>query len=474
MMRPALLTAAFVALAVSAICGETPRDPRDLMLPSIELTAPAPQDTTLSNGMKVLVFENHDVPIVTMSAHVSMGSRYLPNSDRVAYRLLSRLWDDGGAGALTPDEVDAAEAANGLTLSAFGDDAEVVVTAYMTRQDLVASLPLWRDLLLAPGWDRERLARSKAQLIKDIQGINDNPSRLVNTWFDRLLYGPDTPEGRVFSPAEIEAVTRDDLVDLHSRFVVPERTVVGVAGNLTLAEAIAYLEELFGTWVVDRESPPLDVWSWQPSPAPGVYWLPGDFQQCHIRMGRFLDDLTTTSPLYPHGNLVSFGVGYMRVYYATRQAGLSYGTATRIDIGRDRTRVLAFGSTAAENVVELLEMVRQEVSDVRERPLTDNEVAASKTFLASSVITRMETAGDVVQMYLSDIAEGLPAGFSQGMVARYNACTTEELAERTREWFDFGPSPVVLVVGQPAGGMADLEALGLGPVTVLEPIRFGY
>ncbi|MEZ4388023.1 MAG: insulinase family protein [Candidatus Krumholzibacteriia bacterium] len=473
MIRATIVAAALAMLAVTALPAEVPRDPRELVFPPIALTTPEPQEAVLSNGIRVLVFENHDVPIVSLAAHISMGSRYLSLAERPAYRLLSRLWGDGGIGDLSPAAADSAKAALGLTLSTRADEAEAVVEAAMTREDFAACLPIWRDLLVAPGWDEARLDRAKAQVLKDERGINDSPNRLARAVFDRLLYGPRTPQGHVCTAAEVEAVSAAELQALHARYVVPARTVVGVGGDLGLAEAVACLEATLGSWTTAGDPPPLTVWPVEPEPESGVFWLPQDLEQCHVRMGRFLPGLATTSPEYARAMLVSFGVGYSRVYYATRTAGLSYGSLTRLVIGRDRTYLEFLGATSAETLGELVAVARDELARVHAEPLDANELGAARTFLTGSLISRLETAGDIIRMTLRDIATGMPPGYSQGLVARYEAVTVEDLASGARAWMDFGPDPVVLVVGQPANGLADLEALGLGPVRVLEPIRFG-
>ncbi len=69
---------------------------------------------------------------------------------------------------------------------------------------------------------------------------------------------------------------------------------------------------------------------------------------------------------------------------------------------------------------------------------------------------------------------GRPAGFNQTLMDRYQSATVADLDRVDDTWLDFGPAPVVVVVGTPAGGAKSLEALGLGPVTVLEPIDFGH
>ncbi len=372
----ALTTVALVVVVGSSLAADaTPRHPEELTLEPLELVVPTPVDTTLAGGIRLLLFEDHAVPVVTVTAHVSMGARYLPPADRPAYRMLSRLWDDGGAGPYAPEEFDGQVAALGMTLGASARAREASVTAHMARDDLDVGVALWRDLLLEPRWDADRLARAQAQQIKDIQGINDNPNRLANTWFQRLLAGPDTPGGHVFTRAEIESVTRDD--------VRPDRTVIGVAGDMDLEEALARLEPLLAAWTTSGEAPPLTVWSWEPHPRPGVYLLPGDHNQCHIRMGRPVPDLTESSPDGALAKLVSFGVGYLRVYYEIRRAGLSYGTATILDVDADRATFRLSGSTQPDRVLDLFGSARGQIDRLTDTPLDESALATSRTFLLS-------------------------------------------------------------------------------------------
>ncbi|MBC8426762.1 insulinase family protein, partial [bacterium] len=216
-MLPVLLAAGFAAAA------DTPRHPDELSLGDLTFTMPEPVEARLSSGLRVMLFENHDLPLVTLSVHISMGNRYLPPERHTAYRVFGRLWDEGGAGERGPDEMDSRVAALGMSLSVGGAARQGYVTAAMAREDLDAGAELWRDLLLHPRFDAARLERAKARLLKDVQGINDNPNRLADTWFWRLLAGPDTPEGRVHTRAGIEAGGRPAVRGLLRRFVRPGR-----------------------------------------------------------------------------------------------------------------------------------------------------------------------------------------------------------------------------------------------------------
>ena len=464
--------------AVTAGAGDRPRHPDELSLPALEFDMPEPVELRLGNGIRVLLFENHDLPLVNLSAYLPMGDRFLPPSRHTASRLLSRVWDEGGIGDLAPDQVDAAVAALGMSLSAGVGDARAYVQASMVRDDLDEGAALWRDLLRRPRFDDERLERAKDRLLKDVQGINDNPRRLADTWIMRLVAGPDSPEGRVHTRAGIEAVSREDIAALYRMFVQPERVVVGVSGDIVPAQALALLEPLLGDWRGAADVPALEPHVWTRDPRPGVYLLPGDHEQCHLRISRGVPGLTDLSAFYPETKLLDFGFGYLRVYYRARGEGLSYGTTTRLTADADRGLLWAFGSTSPGKIADLITVVREELAGLSERPMSEEEVGTARTFVLGTQVRSMETARRVVGVRLDEIVLDRPSGYTADLIAGLQAATPESVAETAARYMDLGDAPVVLVVGDPVvgdpdGGVEVLESLGLGPVTVLEPVVFG-
>ncbi len=469
----ALLMLGTLLAAGPAASDDTPRHPDELELGELAFVMPEPVETRLSSGLRVLLFENHDLPLVNLAVYISMGNRYLPPEQHTAYRIFGRLWDEGGAGERSPEEMDERVAALGMSLSAGGGARRGWVSAAMVREDLAAGAELWRDLLLRPRFDEARLERARTRLLKDVQGINDDPSRLVGTWFWRLLAGPDTPEGRVHTRAGIEAVGREEVEALYREFVRPERAVVGVSGDVTLDEAVTLLEDLLGDWRFDDGVPPLTPHAWARETRPGVYLLHGDFGQCHVRAGRSVAGLTELADDWPEVQLLDFGLGYLRVFYRTRGEGLSYGTATRLVANADRAEFYAFGSTRPDKVVDLLTVVREEVEGLATRPFDAGETTTARTFMLGTKVRAMETARDIVRTHLEDLVRDRPDGFTERLVAGLQAAIPASVAAAAERYVGFGDTPVVVVVGTPEGGAEALEALGWGPVTVLETVVFG-
>ncbi len=471
-MKRIYLITVLMLVAFQAVA-ETPHHPDELVLSDLTFEMPIAEETFLSNGIRLLIFENHDLPLVHISAYLSTGSRYLTPDRYPVNRVLNRVWDEGGIGDLSADEVDVKKAALGITLNSGVSYAKAYVQTFMVREDLQDGVAMWGDLLLRPRFDQERIDRAKEQIIKDIEGANDNPDRLAELWFRRLLAGEGTPGWHNLTSEEIYAVTQEELQDLYEYHIRPERVVVGISGDITMDEAVDLLEPLVGNWKSETEAEDLEPFLWERKPKPGLYLLPGDFEQCHLRMGSDLPDLTDLSADFPEVKLLDFGVGYLRVYYRTRSEGLSYGTGTRFIAGMDRGKFYAMGSSKPEKIIQLISSVREEIDGLSTRPLDKDECETVRSFILGTKIQGMETARDIVSERLREIVLGQPDDYTASFIAGIQAASVESMARVANRYINFGPETVVLVVGNPEGGVEALEALGLGPVTVLESIKFG-
>jgi len=74
--------ALFVLLSICAVAQKAP-SPESLKFPPLkQVTIPVPVEFTLSNGMRVFLLENHELPIVRGLALVRTGNLFDPPEKR--------------------------------------------------------------------------------------------------------------------------------------------------------------------------------------------------------------------------------------------------------------------------------------------------------------------------------------------------------------------------------------------------------
>ena len=86
------------------------------------------------------------------------------------------------------------------------------------------------------------------EIIDGISRRNENKDAIAQRELRRILYGKDSPYGRLEEYDTVNAITRADLVAFHKMYYQPENVVLGVWGDFKAADMRALIEKEFGTW----------------------------------------------------------------------------------------------------------------------------------------------------------------------------------------------------------------------------------
>lgn len=458
---------------VGTLLADTPRHPDELSFEAIHFEMAKAERDTLALGIPVYMFRDSSLPLLNVSIRFRMGKRYLPTESFSAMGLMGSVWRDGGTSKLSADELDERLVKKNIRISAWASGLSGGVSVNMVSEDLHEGLALWRDVLLQPGWQEDRLERAKAQRIKRFQDINNDPGRIVEKHFARLLSGSGHPANYLESQSGINAVEPKTLEELHARFVHPRNAIIGVSGDFDPEEILPLLDALLSDWQASEDFVLPEKQNWDPAPEPGVYLLPGDYAQSHIRMGRTVFDLDRDSPDYAAARIHNYAVGYGRVFFRTRQAGLSYGCGILLNVGNERSSLKTLGSTRPETTVELLQAVLEEVDPDGSKPLSDTEVETARNFLVGQVIQRNERPSSIVSQIMSDLINDRPEDHYESYFDHLLGAESKRVRRCGRDYNHMNDSLVVLVLGDPDKFSMPLDSLGLGPAQELEHIRFG-
>jgi len=162
-----LLLSTMLLLFLLAGCSTTPKavDPRTLTFAPLKFSIPKSDQITLKNGMKVYLLEDHELPIVNMTALITAGSIYDPPEMTALAGLTGELVRSGGTESLKPDALDAElEFMASAIESGIGEDMGTLSMNTLTK-NLDRTLALYADVLMKPGFGQSRKTLTKNRTI---------------------------------------------------------------------------------------------------------------------------------------------------------------------------------------------------------------------------------------------------------------------------------------------------------------------
>src|SRR5213595_1116062 len=202
----------------------------------------------LNNGMKILLVENPSLPTVSLNASVLTGARYDPESKAGVAIMVSRLLDEGTQTRTSFEIADAIESVAGA-IEADGSFERVVVSAGVLNKDVPLGLELLADLLMRPVFPQDYVDKEKERTLAEITSAQDRPQVVAGWAFNELVY-QDHPLHRPSHgyPQTVERITREDLLDFHRRFFVPNNVLLSIVGDFRVPDLLPQVEKFFGSW----------------------------------------------------------------------------------------------------------------------------------------------------------------------------------------------------------------------------------
>jgi zinc protease len=470
MTRPAatlflVCLAGFGGLATAAEPGSAapPSDPRTLTYPPLSISFPRPQKVLLSNGLLVYLFEDHELPLIDLAFFTRAGSIYDPDDKVGLTDLLTTLMRTGGTEEMSPDQVDEALESLPAPIDLSADTDSVHGSLSALRGTFPEALKILGSMLRAPRLDPARLDLEKARLLEDIRRRWDDPRQVSALNFRKLVYGAASPWARLPTTASIGRITRDDLREFHRRFIRPNNTVLGVAGDFEPAAMKKLLEEALGKWSDAKVTPPR-VEKVKDSVPVGVHLISRPLTQTSVEIGhlgvnRFDPDkfpLKIANFILGEGG---FSARLMREVRSNR--GLAYSVQGGVGMDSDRGLFRITCRTKAATTVEAIQVIRDLLVRFREEGPTEQEVREAKEAEINSFVFSLEGTVPYMNAFLYYDYHGYPEDYLKTYRDNLAKVTREQVARAARKHLH-PDQLVVLAVGDEKSFERPLASLGLG------------
>jgi predicted Zn-dependent peptidase len=440
-----------------------------------ELKFPQLHRATLKNGTQVILAERHDIPVVQFSYEFPGGFTADQGRKSGTANFTMDLMGEGAGklGALPfADAADALGASLGASASL--DSAAVYLSAL--KENLAPSLALYADMLRQPRFDQAEIDRVKATWIAGIQQEKVNPNASAMRVLPTLLYGAGHPYAIPFTgsgnEADIQSLTREDLVDFHRDWLRPEQGTLIVVGDTTLKEIVPLLERQLGDWKsstpAPQAKPSVDV----ARPAKARVYLidqPGAVQ-ANLFAGQVVPStMDAGATRFDIANGVLGGDFTSRLNMNLREEKhWSYGARTMASSTLGQRPWMAVAPVQIDKTAEAMKEMQKEIADFASgaETISPAEVTRIRNIQNLSLPGAYETASAVLGTISGIVRYERPDDYVFKRKAEIEAMTPAQVQQaaatldpKTLTW---------VVVGDLKQTEAPVRALNLGEVTIID------
>lgn len=434
--------------------------------PEVQFVPPRIQEVKLANGLRVLLVERHELPVVAVEIAVDRGADQ--GAPAVA-GFVGAMLTQGTKSRSALDFSDAMGRMGARFGSMIGYDGGGV-GAQALASHYPELLSLLGEAIMSPAFDRAEVERERSRRLTTLAQMNDSPASLLQIAVGRALY----PEAHPYSApvigteASLQRLKPADLAAFHAAHVRPDRVTVAIAGDVTREQAVREVERVFGAWkgaakpAQEPAAPPAGA------AGPRVILLdrPG-LTQSSVAVG--LPGVPRSSPDHEALlvlNTILGGSFSSRINLNLRERhAYTYGVRSAFDMRHGPGPFTAGGAIVRESTGPAVKELLAEIRRIGEEPVSDEELAGAKSNLIQKLPAQFETVGATASTLAGLAIQHLPLDEYANRAAKIQRVTREDVQRVARQYLVPERMRVVLV-GDAAVVKPQLEPLGLGAIDV--------
>lgn len=415
----------------------------------------------LENGMRVIIVENHKIPIVT--AQVRFDIPPIMQGDVAGYQDLVGELLTSGTSRRTKGQID--EMVDGLGAQLVG--ANDGIYASSLKRNFPQVLDLVFDVVSNANFPREEFEKAKTRMLSQIGARTDDPDQIASVVGNALTYGKDHPYGEVATEATMGKADRDDVYQYYRYFFQPKQGYLVLVGDITAKEGEEMAKKYFGSWKgaelpVTKDAAGHDVVKdlGPIIPAGARPRLPRDVRVAFVdRPGSaqsvikvvFPEDLKPNDPMAIQAQVLNTilggGVFNARLMQNLREdKGYTYGAYSSLEADRWCGSFTAGCSVRNAVTDSAAAQIMSEIAKIRSTPVTDGELNLAKSNMAGGFARALEDPRTVARFALNTYLNDLPEDHYETYLKRLDAVTVADV-QAAAERFMHPDSATILVVG---------------------------
>src|SRR5215475_188231 len=218
-----------------------------------------PKRVQLSNGMVIFLQEDHELPLVDGTARIRGGQSSEPGNKTGLTDVYGEVWRTGGTKSQTGDQLDDFLEVRAAKVETGGGPDSTTISFSCLKGDLDDVFKVFVDVLQHPEFRDEKIDIAQKAAEDSISRRNDDVSGIAHREAIKLAYGPSNAYARIAEYATIAAITRQDLLDWHAKYVHPNNIILGITGDFDSAAMEARLHSAFDSWPKGSVLPKNDI-----------------------------------------------------------------------------------------------------------------------------------------------------------------------------------------------------------------------
>ena len=421
----------------------------------------------LPNGLKLMIVEQHELPLADFILLVGSGSTADPASKTGVANLTAAMLREG---TTTRKSLEIADQISflGINLSPSSSWESSTISLHTPTAQLDSALALFADVALHPSFPGNEFERIRKNRLTELLQLRDQGPSIANLAFPAIVYGSTHPYGAasIGTETSVKSLSTADLQSYYQTNFRPNNSTLIIVGDVTPALIEQKINALFGGW--KRGDVPALAYGEPPQSSGTTIYLidkPGAAQSS-FRIGavgvpRSTKDYFALTVM----NTILGGSFSSRLNQNLRETrGYTYGAGSRFDMRRAAGPFTASAEIVAAKTDSALLEFMKELNGIRQA-VPAVELSRAKRYLQLQLPSNFETTQQIANALVPVALYGLPLDYYNNYVQNIEGITQADVARVAQQYINPG-SLAVVIVGDRKTIEQGLKATNIGPISI--------
>lgn len=411
---------------------------------------PQPFETTLANGLRVIVFEEKRLPIVSFRLAFRSGDINDPQDSNGLSSAMASLLTQGTVTRSSKEIAEEIERLGAsLNTGASSDNTTIAASALAIYKTEI--LKLMADVLLHPSFPENELKLYKENTIKSLQFQRSQADFLADEQTARIIFGSHPYSSVSPKSEDIEKISREKLVDFHAKTLIPNNALLIVVGDVERETLLNELNELFAEWKQGElsettfDAPPVRT-----ERTLTIVDRTGSAQSNIVLANLGIERKNPDYfPVIVMNQILGAGASSRLFMNLREEKGYTYGAYASFDSRRQAGAFEASAEVRSAVTGDSLKEFFYEFERIRNEKVSDEELQDAKNFLTGVFPIRAETQEGLTNMIVAQKLYGLPDDYLQTYRENVSRVSVEDVQRVARKYIH--PEHLAIVIVGDAG-----------------------
>lgn len=397
----------------------------------------------LDNGLKVIVVENHKLPIV--SYQVSLLNDPVIEGDKAGYISMAGGLLTTGTQTRSKSDIDEKVDFYGATLNS--SSSGVFMSSLKKHSGQLMNI--FTDVLFNASFPKEEFEKAKTQTLSGLASQKTDANSISSNVRSKLIYGENHPYGEVESEKTIGNITLEDCKSYYNSYFKPNNAYLIIVGDVTVDEAKATANKHFSSWEAG-DVPTQSYDSPMPPKETKVAFANKDGAVQSVISVTYPIDLKPTSPdvlkATAMNQILGGGVFSGRLMQNLREdKAFTYGARSRLSSDPIAGSFSAGASVRNEVTDSSVHEFMYELRRMNTEPVALEDLQLIKNSMAGSFARSLESPQTIARFARNTFKYNLPKDYYNTYLSRLETITPADITAMSKKYIKPDNAYIVVV-----------------------------